>query len=144
MKIKDHGVREEMSTGSVRDTQLGKPMPALIPPSVLIKIANQYGGGADKYDDWNWTKGQPISRYMNSLGRHWLDFQSGMTDEPHLIALIWNAIVIDFTLDAIKAGLLPEELDDRHWCQKPDNIIGKMSLELIEENIQQAIDKSKE
>ena len=49
--IKDHGVREEMDTGSVRDTQLGKPRPDLIPPSSILKLAMHYGAGAGKYDD---------------------------------------------------------------------------------------------
>ena len=60
-EIKDHGVREEMSTGSQRDTQEGKPRPELIPSSVLTKLAMHYGNGAIKYKSWNWARG---SRFL--------------------------------------------------------------------------------
>ncbi|MCK9279212.1 MAG: DUF5664 domain-containing protein [Melioribacteraceae bacterium] len=138
-QIKDHGVRELMKTGSQRDTQAGKPKPALIPPSVLVKLALHYGNGSLKYDSWNWAKGQPISRYMESLDRHLLAWKSGMTDEPHLIAAIWNAFSIDYTLDAIKCGMLPAELDDRHDCQKEGNPLGAMIYQMIDESVKIAI-----
>lgn len=111
--IKDHGVREEMSTGSRRDTQKGKPRYDLIPASVITKLAMHYGRGAEKYGDCNWQKGQPITRYMASAERHFQYFKMGLVDEPHLIACLWNLVAIDWTLDAIESGVLPEELDDR-------------------------------
>lgn len=138
-KIKDHGVREAMLTGSQRDTQAGKPRPELIPASVLVKLAMHYSAGAEKYDTWNWAKGQSISRYMASLERHWLAWKCGMTDEPHLIAAIWNAFGIDYTLDAIAAGMLPPELDDRHECQRDGNGIGARLYAEIEEGIRAKI-----
>jgi hypothetical protein len=141
-EIKDHGVREEMPTGSVRDTQQGKPRPELIPPSVLVKLAMHYGQGSLKYSEWNWSKGQSISRYMASLERHLLAWKCGKTDESHLIAMVWNAFCIDYTLDAIKCGMLPKELDDRHECQKEGNPIGEMLYKEIEEGINQSIKKS--
>lgn len=141
--IKDHGVREAMSTGSQRDTQVGKPRPELIPTSPLIKLAMHYGNGAIKYNTWNWSKGQPISRYMASMERHLLAWKCGRTDEPHLIAMIWNAFSIDYTLDAIKCGMLPAELDDRHESQKEDNPIGKMIWETIEAGVQAKIKENK-
>lgn len=135
MNIKDSGEREIMSTGSQRDTQTGKPRPELIPVSTLTKLAIHYGNGSKKYDAWNWSKGQSISRYMASFGRHKDKWSMGLTDEPHLIAMIWNLISIDYTLDAIKCGMLPAELDDRHASQKEGNPLGKMMEELIEQNI---------
>lgn len=136
--IKDSGKREEMSTGSRRDTQLGKPRPDLIPPSFLVKLAMHYGNGADKYGDFNWQLGQPVLRYIASLDRHVLAFKNGMTDEPHLIAAIWNLIAIDWTLDQIKNGFLPKELDNRPYEMQEDNIIGKELYKVIAENIKKA------
>lgn len=112
-KIKDHGVREEMATGSVRDTQQGKPRFDLVPASTITKLAMHYAEGSTKYGDRNWEKGQPITRYMASAERHLQYFKMGLNDEPHLIACIWNLVAIDWTLDAIASGLLPGELDDR-------------------------------
>ncbi len=136
--IKDNGKREEMSTGSKRDTQKGKPRPALIPPQFLVKLAMHYGNGADKYGANNWRLGQPIMRYKESLDRHILAWSCGMTDEPHLIAAVWNIIAIDWTLNQIKHGTLPAELDDRPHDMQPDNSIGKELYQIISRNIQAA------
>lgn len=134
-KVKDHGVREEMKTGSRRDTQKGKPRPDLIPPQLLVKLAMHYGAGSDKYGDRNWEKGQPVMRYVASLDRHILAWKCGMTDENHLIAAIWNLIGIEWTLDMIRHGYLPEELDDRPEYMKEGNKYGQELYRQIEENI---------
>lgn len=140
--IKDHGVREEMSTGSRRDTQLGKPRPDLIPISSLVKLAMHYGNGAVKYGDRNWEKGQEITRYFASCFRHMMEWALGFTDEPHLIAAIWNLVGIDFTLDMIKHGQLPAELDDRPFIMQPDNPLGKELFDLIEENMKTLLENT--
>ena len=134
--IKDSGAREEMSTGSKRDTQIGKPRPALIPPVTLVKLAMHFGNGADKYGPFNWAKGQPVSRYNESIMRHILAFRCGRTDEPHLISAIWNLICLDWTLDAIKAGILPEELDDRRPEEKDSNPMGEALYSMIAANVE--------
>ena len=136
--VKTTGKQREFSTGSVRDNASGKPRIDLIPTSTLIKLGIHYGNGASHYGDRNWEKGQPISQFMASFERHYNYFKSGITDEPHLIAAIWNLIAIDYTLDAIKAGILPKELDNRTETQKEDNNIGKMIKEVIDNNIKRA------
>ena len=143
MKIKDHGVRTEMKSGSVRDTQIGKPRPDLIPAATWLQIAMQYSGGAEKYNEWNWALGQPVSQYMASALRHILEFSAGLTDEHHDRGAIFNLISLRYTLDAIECGMLPPELDDRHDCQKPDNPMALMLQKMIEENIQEAIEVAK-
>ena len=139
--VKDHGVREEMKTGSVRDTQQGKPRYDLVPATCLTKLALHYGAGSEKYGDRNWEKGQPITRYMSSAERHFQYFKMGLTDENHLMACVWNLFCIDWTLDQIATGKLPKELDDR----TPEMLGGKICLDLfskIEENIKSKIGKS--
>lgn len=139
--VKDHGVREEMKTGSVRDTQQGKPRYDLVPATCLTKLALHYGAGSEKYGDRNWEKGQPITRYMSSAERHFQYFKMGFTDENHLMACVWNLFCIDWTLDQIAAGKLPKELDDR----TPEMLGEKICLDLfgkIEENIKSKIGKS--
>jgi hypothetical protein len=137
MSIKDSGERESMSTGSVRDIQIGKPRPDLIPATTMTKLALHYGNGAVKYGDRNWTKGQPITRMLASLKRHIQKWELGCTDEPHMIAMIWNAIAIDYTLDAIKHGFLPPELDDRPPEMREGNKWGAAIAEMIERNIEE-------
>lgn len=119
--IKTSEKKENFSTGSVRDDASDKPRIDLIPPTTLLKLGVHYGNGAKHYGSRNWEKGQPITRYMASFERHYTYFKMGITDEPHLIAAIWNLIAIDWTLDAIKNGTLPKELDDRPPHLKEDN-----------------------
>ena len=138
--VVDHGVRENMKTGSVRDTQIGKPRFDLIPATCLTKLALHYGAGSEKYGDRNWEKGQKITRFMSSAERHFQYFKMGITDENHLMACVWNLFCIDWTLDQIKAGKLPKELDDR----TPEMLGGKICTDLfgkIEENIKSKLEK---
>lgn len=136
--VKDHGVREEMKTGSRRDTQKGKPRYDLVPASVVTKLALHYAAGSEKYGDFNWQKGQPITRYMSSAERHFQYFKMGLTDENHLIACIWNLFAIDWTLDAIADGRLPKELDDRPADMKPGCASNEHLFRMIEENVVRA------
>jgi hypothetical protein len=112
-ETKDSGKREEFSTGSLRDTREGKGRFDLIPTKALKRLAQLYERGATKYGDHNWTKGQPITRYIDSAMRHLTQVLEGHTDEDHAIAVAWNAFVIVETLEMIEAGKLPPGLDDR-------------------------------
>jgi len=90
-EIKDSGERQNFDGGAVRDTDDGKPRFDLIPPLAEQRVALHYGGGAKKYDEWNWAKGMPFSRFLASLKRHVAAFERGETDEDHLAAVVFNA-----------------------------------------------------
>jgi len=111
-KVQDSGKREEFSTGSVRDTRDGKGRFDLISPIALKRLAQHYENGAKKYGDRNWEKGQPLSRYVDSLVRHAYDLLGGKQDEDHAAAIMWNAAAFIHTEHNIKAGFLPSKLDD--------------------------------
>jgi hypothetical protein len=112
-EIKDSGSREEFSTGSKRDVQTGKPRYELIPIEPLHDLAMHYTNGAVKYGDDNWRKGQPIKRMFASLLRHTYAYLAGADDgEDHGAAIAWNSFAIKWTRLQIKAGLLPESLED--------------------------------
>lgn len=96
---KDSGKREEFSTGSRRDTQHGKPRFDLIPTQPLTRLAHLYARGAEKYDDWNWMKGQPMSRVYASMFRHMIAFREGDKSEDHLAAVAWNAFALMYFED---------------------------------------------
>ena len=68
--IKDSGVRQDFETGSRRDTRDGKGRYDLLPMRAIQRLARHFEGGAKKYGDRNWEKGQPISRYLDSALRH--------------------------------------------------------------------------
>ena len=106
------GAMSEFETGAVRDAMKGKGMPSLIPISALRAVAKRFEDGATKYGRDNWKKGIPISRYIDALYRHLWKLMEGCDGEDHGGAVIWNAMCLVETLDAIERGDLPKELND--------------------------------
>lgn len=66
----------------------------IISPKTYYRLANHYGGGAKKYDPWNWAKGMPLSVFHASLMRHIFSIIENETDEDHLSAIFFNAASI--------------------------------------------------
>lgn len=93
-ETKDSGKREEMPTGSVRDSREGKGRFDLISPFALRRLAGVYERGAVKYAARNWEKGQLFSRFLDSAKRHLECFHMGWTDEDHLAQAAWNIFAI--------------------------------------------------
>jgi len=91
---KDSGKREEFTSGAVRDTQDNKPRYDLIPPKGLRRVADLYARGAVKYEDHNWRKGMPSTRFMASMMRHAEAYRAGDRDEDHIAAVIFNALAL--------------------------------------------------
>ena len=110
--LPDSGKRSEFQTGAVRDAMRGKGMPSLMPVSALRAVAKRFEDGAAKYGRDNWKKGIPVSRYIDALYRHLWQLMEKDTKEDHGGAVIWNAMCLVETLDAIERGELPKELDD--------------------------------
>ena len=110
--IKDSGVRQEFSTGAVRDAAKGKPMLGLISPIFMNRLGDWLTKGAEKYSPRNWEKGIPMQRTMDSLMRHTNDHREGNRDEDHLAAMACNIMFLIHTEEMVKRGLLSEELAD--------------------------------
>jgi len=103
-KIKDSGEREKYPTGAVRDTNKGKIRWDLIPVECLKRLAIHYTKGAEKYDEENWKKGIPDSRFEESATRHWNDYrlsriltarqmeEDGIAKEDFLSATVFNIL----------------------------------------------------
>lgn len=105
--IEEPKVKEKVynaETGEVRVTsetggQKGKK-PArfdLIPSDALWQVAELYGKGAEKYDDWNWRKGYPWSLSIASLQRHLHAWLMGEEIDPetgchHLTSVVFHAL----------------------------------------------------
>jgi hypothetical protein len=66
----------------------------IISPKTYLRIANHYGGGAKKYDPWNWSKGMPHSVFHASLMRHIFKIMDDATNEDHWSAIFFNAAAI--------------------------------------------------
>lgn len=104
-KTKDSGERTSFGTGSQRDTNTGKPRYDLIPVQALKRLADLYARGAEKYDDWNWYKGQPFSRLYESALRHLMQWREGEVTEDHLAAVCWNLFAIMTFQEENRQGL---------------------------------------
>lgn len=119
-EIKDSGQRQQFHTGSQRDTRDGKGRFDLVSWYAIMRLARIYEGGAKKYDDHNWRKGQPLSRYMDSAFRHLAKHAMGWRDEDHMAMCMWNVAGFMETEERIRNGQLPETLDDMHAWTPPD------------------------
>lgn len=103
--LKDSGKRENFDTGARRDTREGKGRFDLISPFMLRRLALVMERGAVKYDDRNWEKGMPFSRFTDSALRHINQFVMGKSDEDHLAQAIFNLMAIIHFQEAGPAGL---------------------------------------
>jgi hypothetical protein len=111
---KDSGLRQDFATGSRRDTNEGKPRYDLVPVEALRRWADLMARGAKKYGEWNWAKGQSLSRYEESALRHWYQYIDGSApEEDHLAAVLFNIGGIMHHEARIETGQLPRDLDDR-------------------------------
>jgi hypothetical protein len=108
--LKDSGQREHFPSGMVRDIRTGKGRYDLISPYALRRLARVYEAGAQKYDDYNWLKGAPYCRFVDSALRHIQQWQMGHTDEDHLANAAWNLFCI-LHFDSLGRS----DLDDRRW-----------------------------
>ena len=118
----DSGAREDFASGAVRDSGTNKVRPDLISPLAELRLGEWCGAGAVKYTPWNWAKGIPASRCFESLKRHVAKYAAGMDDEDHVAAIMWNAMAIIHNEEAVKLGLLPEEMDDMppEWARRSE------------------------
>lgn len=110
--LKDGGARRTLETGSRRDVRDGKGRYDLLQFRAIHLLSRQLEEGAKKYGDRNWEKGQPLSWYLDSGLRHMCNFAAGKRDERHEIGALWNMASLIETIELIREGKLPRELDD--------------------------------
>lgn len=90
--IKDSGDRREFSTGAVRDMAEGKGDMVSMPNAAILRLSKHYENGAIKYGRWNYTKGIPVSSFLDSALRHLFKYLDGWDDEDHLSAAAFNVL----------------------------------------------------
>lgn len=92
MAIKDSGERREFSTGAKRDMVEGKGDMVSLPNAAILRLSKHYEAGALKYGRWNYTKGIPVSSFLDSALRHIFKYLDGWDDEDHLSAAAFNIL----------------------------------------------------
>lgn len=80
------------STGAVRSPDREGERYDLISPVGLRRIAQTCHEGAQKYSDYNWEKGMPISDMLNHAISHIYSYLSGDRVEDHLAHAAWNLL----------------------------------------------------
>jgi len=70
----------------------------LIPYEILIRVANQFSYGAEKYGENNWRLGNKDETdiFKQSAFRHLFQWANGETDEDHAAALITNLMMFEW------------------------------------------------
>ena len=129
--LPDSGARSEFATGAVRDAMVGKGLPSLIPPCAIRALARRFEDGATKYGRDNWQKGIPLSRYVDAIFRHTMAMSEGQDGEDHAGAVLWNAAAFMWTLEAIRKGSLPRELNDLTYFAGEVEVDSQMEFDFI-------------
>lgn len=99
-------------SGAVRNVRSGKGRFDLLPVRAMQLLAEHFEGGAEAHGDRNWEKGQPLSWFVDSALRHSFQALKGDCDEQHAVAAAWNWLAFVETVERIRNGSLPAELDD--------------------------------
>ena len=84
-------------TGGAKGSKLARF--DLVPPDVMLELAEHYGKGSLKYDDRNWEKGYDWGLSVAALERHLNAWKRGEdfdeeTGSSHLVAVIWHAVAL--------------------------------------------------
>ena len=91
-EIKDSGERTVFESGAVRDMHEGKGDMVSLPNSAILRLSKHYESGAKKYGRWNYTKGIPVSSFLDSALRHIFKYLDGWDDEDHMSAAAFNIL----------------------------------------------------
>lgn len=112
---KDSGVKAVHSDGVQRDAQQGKTLyPLMFPRDVpmkeqlIVRVAELYTRGAEKYGDRNWEKSSAsdtLGHHLEALWRHFMNFVFDVQDgEDHAAAIVWNINAVELTRRNLKAA----------------------------------------
>ncbi len=101
--------------------QLQDLLQALLSEIGIDRLCRWLELGAKKYSRFNWAKGMPLSRCIDSLGRHLDKAQRGVKDgEDHLAAAACNVMFLLHYCCEIQAGRMDakwNDLGDVPWME---------------------------
>jgi len=137
--LKDCGKREQYRNGAQREVRIGKGRFDLISPIMEMRLALLMEKGTYKYAANNWTRGIPVSRFIDAAKRHICQYVLGLRDEDHLTQSIFNLMGAIYTETMVQLGKLPKELSDLPvFVDNPELIKDILGKENIEDTIRLA------
>ena len=90
---------------------------------MMMDLSVHYKNGALKYAERNWEKGLPVHSFIDSAIRHLCKEILGWTDEPHLIACVWNIVGALYTVETYPHLLdLPNQKQKREENQNGNKV----------------------
>ena len=102
LELAKQGIKENTKTAT--KIVEGKSRYDLISPFALEQLAKVYTHGANKYADYNMSKGTAWSKYFGAMMRHAWAFWRGEREDkeshlPHLLCAAWCCFTLfDYTL----------------------------------------------
>lgn len=84
--------RHEYDTGAVRSADCDNVRYDLISPIGIAALARTYAEGAEKFGEFNWENGMPVTDLLNHAIAHLFKFLSGDRSEDHLGHAAWNIL----------------------------------------------------
>jgi hypothetical protein len=122
---RDSGKRAQHTDGVVRDKQDGKtkytlmfPEGVPMPDQLIVRIAELYTRGGEKYGDRNWENScapDTLKHHTEALWRHFMNFFFDVQDgEDHAAAVFWNINAVELTRRRIQEAATSaiQQLDD--------------------------------
>jgi hypothetical protein len=79
---------------AMRENKDGKGRYDLLPSRAIHRLAKRFELGTKKYADKDHEKGIPDTQLLDSALRHIFQYMKGDKDEDHLIASVWNLMII--------------------------------------------------
>jgi nucleoside 2-deoxyribosyltransferase len=127
-----HDEMRTFDSGAVRDGGK-KPALELISPHALHRLGEWLRFACEDrqpkpYPRRNWEKGLSFSSTVASIERHIQKFKLGDTSEDHIAAILFGGMALAHYEEEIKAGRLPQSLDDMpHYLQRwsPQTQVGQ-------------------
>lgn len=78
--------------------------PTLIHPLLINRVEGVLARGAKKYGTHNWQRGNHLSRSLESLDRHRMQWDLGDTSEDHLAAMVCNIMFLMVHENTLQQG----------------------------------------
>lgn len=91
--------RDKLDLLKAIDTYIKFEMPYKSVYEMMLELSKHFENGAKKYGEYNWQKGIPVERYIDSAMRHYLKAKNGEIDEKHFDAFIWNVVCCIWTCE---------------------------------------------
>jgi len=85
-------IKSFLQTGEVE--YIERALDHMLEEHGLKRLCDHLEAGASKYEAYNWAKGMPVSRTLDSLGHHLEDLRKGEEDEDHAAAAMCNLMFI--------------------------------------------------